>query len=185
MSPGSYLARISTGDPFTVTDCTANVWIKDQAYSLGSFGWSGASNTGFVNSAISGVCSNALQGLPDGSVNGNPTGSFSYLFDCPEGIYEIQLLEAETFWTGAGEREFNLVIEGQQVLTNFDIYATTGGQNIPITLVYTATVTDAQLEMDFVVGAADKARAGGIQVRKIGNVDSDDDGIPDWWMLAY
>ncbi len=70
-------------------------------------------------------------------------------------------------------------------MTNFDIFAAAGGQNIPITLVYTTAVTDAQLEMDFVVGAADKARASGIQVRKIADVDSDDDGIPDWWMLAY
>ena len=182
--PDAYLSRISPGDSHTVTDCTANVWIKDQAYSLGSFGYSGASNTGFVNSAITGICSNAYR-LYQWERYGNPTGSFSYLFDCPEGVYEIQLLEAETYWTGAGQREFNLFIEGQQVLTNFDIFATAGGQNIPITLVYTATVTDAQLEMDFVVGAADKARASGIQVRKIADVDSDGDGIPDWWMLAY
>jgi hypothetical protein len=95
------------------------------------------------------------------------------------------LLEAETYWSSNSEREFNLFIQGQQVLSNFDIFTTTGGQNIPITLVFTTAVSNAQLEMDFVDGAADKARASGIQVRKIGDVDSDGDGIPDWWMLAY
>jgi hypothetical protein len=51
--------------------------------------------------------------------------------------------------------------------------------------VFTAAVNNAQLEMDFVPGAADKARASGIQVLKIGDLDTDGDGIPDWWMIGY
>ena len=31
----------------------------------------------------------------------------------------------------------------------------------------------------------DNARVSGIQVRKIGEVTSDSDGIPDWWRLGY
>jgi len=181
--PGSYLQRISPGDPANATDCVNNVWVKDQAYSLGSFGFSGASATGFVNNAIAGICTNFWRAYQwERYSNG---GSFSYLFDCPAGVYEIQLLEAETYWSSTNQREFNLIIEGQQVLTNYDIFAHAGGQNIPITLVFTAAVTDAQLEMDFVPGAADNARASGIQVHKIADLDSDGDGIPDWWMLAY
>jgi alpha-amylase len=181
--PGAYLTRISPGDPYTVTDCTASVWVKDQAYTFNSFGYTGSSLTGFVNNAITGICSNAYRLYQwERYASG---GTFSYLFDCPEGIYEIQLLEAETYWSTNGQREFNLFIQGQQVLTNFDIFAAAGGKNIPITLVFTAAVSDAQLEMDFVDGADDKARASGIQVRKIGDVDSDGDGIPDWWMLGY
>jgi len=181
--PGSYLQRISTGDPFNATDCVNNVWVKDQAYSLGSFGYSSSSSTGFVNAAITGVCSNFWRLYQWERYSSG--ASFSYLFDCPEGIYEIKLLEAETYWTNNNQREFNLFIQGQQVLTNYDIFAHAGGQNIPVTLVFTAAVTDAQLEMDFAPGAADNARASGIQVTKIGDVDSDGDGIPDWWMLAY
>ncbi len=52
----AYLARISPGSPRNVTDCVANVWITDQVYTPGSFGYSGNSTTGFVNNAISGVC---------------------------------------------------------------------------------------------------------------------------------
>jgi alpha-amylase len=181
--PGAYLTRISPGDPYTVTDCTANVWVKDQTYAFNSFGYTGSSLTGFVNNAITGVCSNAYRLYQwERYSNG---GSFSYIFNCPEGNYEIQLLEAETYWTTTNQRQFNLFIQGQQVLTNYDIIAHTGGQNIPITLLFTAAVNNAQLEMDFVPGAHDNARASGIQARKISDLDSDGDGIPDWWMLGY
>ena len=79
---------------------------------------------------------------------------------------------------------FNVFLQGQEVLTNFDIFATAGGQNVAVTRVFTAVVSATQLEMDF-VPITDNARASGIQVRKIADLDSDGDGIPDWWMLAY
>ncbi len=160
------------------------MWVKDQAYTVGSFGYTGNDTTGFVNTAITGICSNAWR-LYQWERYSTASGGFSYLFDCPAGVYEIQLLEAETYWTSTNQRAFNLFIEGQQVLTNFDIFAAAGGKNNPITLVFTASVSDAQLEMDFVPGTHDNARASGIQVHKIADIDSDGDGIPDWWMLAY
>jgi len=181
--PGSYLARISAGDPVNATNCDSTVWIKDQAYTLGSFGYSGSSATGFVNHAISGVCSNAWR-LYWWERYSTASGGFSYLFDCPSGVYETTLLEAETYWSGTNQRVFNVFIESQQVLTNFDIFATAGGRNIPVTRVFTNAVADAQLEIDF-LPIVDNARASGIQIRKIADLDSDSDGIPDWWMLAY
>ncbi len=44
--------------------------------------------------------------------------------------YVIRLHFCETYWTAAGKRTFNVSINGTQVLTDFDIYATAGGQNI-------------------------------------------------------
>jgi glycosidase len=180
--PGSYLQRVSGGNPANVTDCTGNVWLKDTAYSFGSFGYSGGT-TGYLANTISGICAGA-QSLYQRERYSTSGGGFYYEFDCPEGIYEITLLEAETYWSGAGEREFNAFIQGRQVLTNFDIFAAAGGQNIPISRVFTNAVTNSQLQILF-TPVVDNARVSGVQVRKIADGFSDTDGIPDWWRLAY
>jgi glycosidase len=181
--PGSYLQRISAGDPVNATDCVANVWLKDQAYALGSFGYSGSSATGFVANAITGVCTNFWR-LYQWERYSTASGGYTYLFDCPAGVYETTLLEAETYWSNNNQRVFNVFIQGQEVLTNFDIVKTAGGKNIAVQLVFTNTVTNAQLNVQF-VPVIDNARVSGIQARKIADVDSDGDGIPDWWMLGY
>jgi glycosidase len=180
--PGNYLQRVSGGNPANVTDCTGNVWLKDTAYSFGSFGYSGGT-TGYVANIISGICTGA-QSLYQRERYSTSSGGFYYEFDCPEGVYEITLLEAETYWSGPGKREFNAFIQDWQVLTNFDIFAVAGGQNIPISLVFTNAVTNSQLQILF-TPVVDNARVSGMQVRKIADVFSDTDGIPDWWRLAY
>src|SRR6202021_281045 len=42
--------------------------------------------------------------------------------------YTIRLHFAEEYWTTAGSRTFNVLINGTQVLTDFDIFATAGGE---------------------------------------------------------
>ena len=181
--PGSYLERVSGGNPANVTDCTGNLWLADTAYGFGSFGYSGGT-TGYLDNSIIGICAGA-QSLYQRERYSTSGSGFDYEFDCPEGVYQIMLLEAETYWSGAGKREFNVFIQGQQVLTNFDIYAAAGGQNIPISRVFTNAVSNSQLQILFTPGAADNARVSGVQVQKIADVFSDTDGIPDWWRLAY
>ncbi|MDB6017189.1 MAG: Alpha-amylase [Pedosphaera sp.] len=180
--PGTYLQRISGGNPSNVTDCNGFVWFKDTAYTLGGFGYLNG-GTGYVANAISGICAGAQSLYQHERFSTNSAGVL-YQFDCPEGVYEITLLEAETYWNGAGKRKFNAFIQGQQVLTNFDIYATAGGMNLPLTLVFTNSVTNSQLQALF-QPVVDNARISGLQVRKIAEVYSDTDGIPDWWRLAY
>ncbi len=180
--PGGYVQRVSGGNPANVTDCTGNIWLADTNYSFGAFGYSGGTG-GYLNNSISGVCTSA-QSLYQREHYSTSSGGFYYQFDCPEGIYEITLLEAETWWSGPGQREFNVFIQGRQVLTNFDIYAAAGGMNIPLSLVFTNAVTNSQLQILF-TPVVDNARVSGVQVRKIADVFSDTDGIPDWWRLAY
>ena len=43
--------------------------------------------------------------------------------------HTVRLHFAETFWSTAGSRIFNVSVNGTQVLTNFDIFAATGAKN--------------------------------------------------------
>jgi len=43
--------------------------------------------------------------------------------------HTVRLHFAETYWSSAGSRLFNVSINGTQVLTNFDIFATAGAKN--------------------------------------------------------
>lgn len=180
--PGNYLQRISSGNSNDVTDCNASLWLKDRAYTLASFGYAGGTG-GYVANTITGVCAQA-QSLYQRERYSTSTNGTLYQFDCPEGIYEVTLLEAETYWTGTGKRVFNVFIQGQPVLTNYDIYAAAGGMNLPVTLVFTSVVANSQLQILF-KPIVDNARISGLQVRKIADVYSDTDGIPDWWRMAY
>jgi len=62
------------------------------------------------------------------------TGAPSFTYTVPGFTagtnYLVRLHFAETFFTTAGSRVFNVSINGTQVLTNFDVVAASGGQNI-------------------------------------------------------
>ena len=181
--PGDYVQRVSGGNPANVTDCSSNPWLRDTAYSVRRVrlfrrhhGCAGQHDHRHLRVGAIPLSARTLQ-----HVN---SGGFYYQFDCPAGIYEVTMLEAETYWSGAGKRIFNAFIQGRQVLTNLDIYAAAGGMNKPLTLIFTNAVTNSQLQVLF-TPVVDNARISGLQVRKIGDVASDTDGIPDWWRLAY
>ncbi len=176
--PGAYLQRLACGNSSNITDCAGAVWLRDTNYAVGASGYIGGGN-GYVANTITGVCASA-QSL----YQRERFGSFYYQFDCPIGVYELTLLEAETYWSSPGQRQFNVFIQGGQVLTNFDIIAAAGGKNLPLTLTFTNSVTNGQFQVVF-SPVVDNARVSGIQARKIADVFSDGDGVPDWWRLAY
>jgi hypothetical protein len=47
----------------------------------------------------------------------------------PYASYTVRLHFAETYWTQPGKRTFNVTLNGQVVLSNFDIFATAGAAN--------------------------------------------------------
>ena len=57
--------------------------------------------------------------------------------------HTVRLHFAETFWTAANSRVFNVSINGTQVLTNFDIFATAGAQNKAVIEQFTATANSS------------------------------------------
>jgi hypothetical protein len=74
---------------------------------------------------------------------------------------------AETYWTQAGQRVFNIALEGRTVRTNYDIVAKVG----PLTATtetFQVQVTDGVLNLDLVVpylsGGADQAKLSALEV---------------------
>src|SRR5258708_29304 len=55
--------------------------------------------------------------------------------------YTVRLHFAEIYWTAAGKRAFNVSINGSQVLSNFDIFATAGGADIAVVQQFSATAS--------------------------------------------
>jgi beta-glucanase (GH16 family) len=78
--------------------------------------------------------------------------------------HTVRLHFCETFWTAAGDRVFNVSINGTQVLTNFDIFATAGGQNIANIQQFTeAANASGQYVLTF-TSDTDKALISGIEI---------------------
>jgi hypothetical protein len=78
--------------------------------------------------------------------------------------HTVRLHFCETFWTAAGKRQFNVSINGTQVLTKFDIFATAGGQNIANIQQFTeAANASGQYVLTF-TSDTDKALISGIEI---------------------
>ncbi len=92
---------------------------------------------------------------------------FSYTFTklTAGASYTVRLHFAEIFWTAAGQRKFNVAINGTPVLTNFDIIAAAGAANKAIVQQFTATATSTgTIGISFTVGAADAPKISGIEI---------------------
>jgi len=126
------------------------------------------SQTGAINT--SGVTNPAPQAV----YQSERWGNFTYTLPgfTPGGPYTIRLHFAETFYGpgmpgggGAGTRQFNVAVNGTQVLTNFDIFAAAGGADIAIAKTYSATADgNGNITVTFSQGAADNAKVSGIEV---------------------
>jgi beta-galactosidase len=122
---GTDILAISAGGP------GAGIFAADEGFTGG-----GASNTG-ATIDTSGVTNPAPQSV----YQNQRIGSFTYTLPglTPTTSYLVRLHFNEPYWTNPGARLFNVSINGTQVLTNFDIFAAAGGQNIAMVEQFTST----------------------------------------------
>jgi hypothetical protein len=79
--------------------------------------------------------------------------------------HTVLLHFAETYFTAAGERVFNVAINGTTVLSNFDIYATVG-VNAALVEQFTATANSSgQIVIAFTNGTANQPVVSGTEIR--------------------
>ena len=117
--------QISAGGPATGT------WAADEDFTGGatSATTNAISTTGVTNPA------------PQSVYQHNRYGNFTYTIPgfTAGATYTVRLHFAEEYWTTAGSRIFNVLIDGTQVLTNFDIFATAGGEYKAVVEQFTET----------------------------------------------
>jgi glucuronoarabinoxylan endo-1,4-beta-xylanase len=78
--------------------------------------------------------------------------------------YTVRLHFAEIYWTSSGQRTFNVSINGQQVLTNFDIYSIAGGVDKAIVKPFSATANSSgQITIQF-TSVVNYAKISGIEI---------------------
>jgi hypothetical protein len=118
----------------------------DQYYSGGST----YNNTNTID--VSGITSNPP---PAALFNNERYGAMSYTIPgfTAGNSYSVTLYFAETYLTSAGSRLFGVSINGTSVLSNFDIYASAGGQNKAIAQSFsTAADSSGQIVIQFTSG---------------------------------
>jgi hypothetical protein len=102
--------RINVGEG-DFTDTNGDLFVADKAFVAGDFGSIGGVTQTFSGTGVSGTTDDLLyQSMRGGS-------SFSYIFDnIVNGDYDITLYFMESFFTSAGERQFDVSVEGVVVL---------------------------------------------------------------------
>ncbi|HEX4089262.1 MAG TPA: glycoside hydrolase family 3 C-terminal domain-containing protein, partial [Trebonia sp.] len=153
-SSGTGSVDISAGGP------AAAPFAADEDFTGGS--------TASVTNAIS--TTGITNPAPQSVWQHNRYGNFTYTIPglTAGANYTVRLDFAEEYWTAAGSRTFNVLINGSQVLTNFDIFATAGGEFKGVAESFTTTANSTgKITVQFVT-VKDNAQVNGIEISPVG-----------------
>lgn len=130
--PSTVLYAINSGGAaFTATDGTE--FVADQLVSGGK--------TYTSNAGISGTTDDFIY-------QSERYGNFTYELPVTNGTYEITLLLAEIYFNDPNKRVFDVAIEGDEQMSNLDLYAVVG-KNAAYQITKTVEVTDGGLSLAF------------------------------------
>ena len=92
--------------------------------------------------------------------------AFGYSFTLPNGEYDVVLHAAEIEPAGAGQRVFDVLLEGTTVLDDLDLFVSAGANAAFISAPYRVTVADGELNVDLAASAGEGLLAG-LEVRSV------------------
>lgn len=98
-------------------------------------------------------------------------GDYSYDIPLDNGDYTVQFGMVEMYQTNPGSREFNVSVEGEQVINGLDIYQQVGHDTALLSDEFPASVGDGSLNID-VTTITDNGTLSSILVRRIGGSQS-------------
>ncbi len=125
----SLVVAINAGSSTTVT--YQNVQYQGDRFSTGGSRYS-------TSDPISGTNEDAL-------FQTERYGAYTYEVPVTEAVYSVNLHFAELYWEGAGERLFNVMVEGVSVFNNMDLYSQVGHDTAFSTSIDDILVSDGQL----------------------------------------
>jgi hypothetical protein len=142
----------------------------DSGGAAGSFVYDTDFSGGVTEATVSAIDTSAVTNPAPQSVyqterSGNSTYTIPNL--TPDGMYTVRLDFAELDANAAGQKLMNVSINGTQVLTNFDIFATAGGMYKAVGQTFPATTNgNGQIVIAFsaAVGSSDPASVNGIEL---------------------
>jgi len=143
-------------------DATGQGWLADRPYTEGSWGYEGDSLIWSTPREISNTSDPHLY-----QTLRYAYGSFGYRFDVPNGTYKVELHFAELYHNSSGRRIFDVIIEGQTVLDNYDVFAAAGGWLRARVETREVTVSDGDLSVVFARGPVDYPIINALGVTKI------------------
>lgn len=134
-TPTTALFRVNAGGA-SYLDNSGQTWAADSGFTSGS-------TSTFAN-PIAGTTDDTL--YQSFRYDDSPSSPLDYGFTVPNGQYEVKLHFAET-WSGitaAGQRVFDVLLEGQVALDNLDVFAV-AGPNTALVETLQVQVSDGQL----------------------------------------
>jgi Domain of unknown function (DUF4347)/Malectin domain/Calx-beta domain/Kelch motif len=156
-SIGTPIARINAGGGAYV-DTLGNSWSADQNFVGNSYSYA-------INQVIAGTSYSPLYQSERSGINGS---SFSYEIPVTPGVYNVNLSFAELYWQQPGLRAFDVDIESQSFLNDFDIFSEAGAKTA-LTKSTQVTVTDGILNINF-EAMVENPKVNAIEILKVGNI---------------
>jgi endo-1,4-beta-xylanase len=162
-------AAQSVSAAFTGTTATGNVSINAGGSATGSFVADTAFSGGTTYTNTATIDTTQITGTvpPAAIFQSERYGNFTYTITglTAGSAQTVTLYFAETYWTAAGQRSFNVSINGTAALTAFDIFAAAGGANKAIARTFNTTASSSgQVVITFANGSVDNAKVCGLSV---------------------
>ncbi len=147
----------------------SGTWVADEDYDVGT-------EAAYTNTVSTSLLTGTIPPQAVLQSQRYNTGTFTYTVPglTAGGSYNVTLYFVENYVTGAGQREFNVLIGPSsssltQVLTNFDVYAAAGNaQFVAVEKTFPATASsNGQLVIQFAPGAVQNPMVSGIAIAPV------------------
>ena len=114
---------VNVGSNAQFIDGSNTVWLADQPYRSGSWGFIGTEAKAIYAAQTD---DNVLNTQDDPLFQTMQEGLTAYRFDVPNGTYEVELRFVETKFEKAAERVFNIAVNGRTVVAGLDLASAAG-----------------------------------------------------------